>query len=128
MSEPSEHELAAADAYAKSISRPVASTHGQRIAFGVGVRKAFLAGIDWNETRCRVCDTVECGTWYCHKCHKLVEHGTPAEQAAPELLAACKAVRDCCKKHGGKLSPHASVLVSQAIAAAEPTPATKGKP
>ena len=128
MSEPSENELAAADAYLR--------THAPTDNVSVQIHAAFLAGIDWNQTRCRVCDTVECGTWYCYECHKLVEHGTPVEQALPELLAACVGVlRDFRSAHhrDGSLDQN-NVTVSRSVITAiedvieraEPPTETKG--
>ena len=61
------HETQAANAYLEDV-KPDGTLHAQ-------IRAAFWAGIDWNETRCRVCDTVECGTWYCRKCFETMEFG-----------------------------------------------------
>ena len=134
MSGPSEHELAAADAY-------MVLTHLVRLGDvdtiepgGLQIRAGFLAGIAWNETRCRVCDTAECGTWYCHNCHKLVENGTPSEQAREEvlegLLAACRAALNWLVIWAPHANDRGRLITEQlkaAIAKAEPQPeATKG--
>gem|GEM_PF-7122761 len=39
-----------------------------------------------------------------------------------DLLAACEATMDCCKHHGGKLSPHAIFKLREAITKATGEP------
>lgn len=95
MSERSAHETQAADTYLADASRLAGYTDSVKRA-DPWIRAAFYAGIDWNEPRCRVCDTVECGTWYCRTCFKRVEFGSATEQEREEvlegLLAACKEI------------------------------------